>query len=214
MNDFDYDAMQKKRIARGYHNKVRPKRGCTLPSDYLTKKEKEKMNGEVHTYSLQQPMSWEQFKVLPNDLKKEYLEYLKENFNASNYMVAEMLGVSKGFFSNYLATCSIQGRHGGSNPRPDALEKKAFKEWWSGETVDVNEFIKATREAIEEANEVIETPAEVVEPTMIEEPKPSVLRGLNINMIGTFPEIMQQLSRYPLDPDIKFNVRIDAYVQM
>lgn len=214
MNDFDYDAMQKKRIARGYHNKVRPKRGCTLPSDYLTKKERDKMNGEVHTYSLQQPMSWEQFKVLPNDLKKEYLDYLKKEFNATKAMVSEMFGKSPTCLCNALQSWGIKGGHGGAIQRPDALEKKAFKEWWSGEPVDVNEFIKATREAIEEANEVIETPAEVVEPAVVEEPKPSVLRGLNLTMIGTFPEIMQQLSRYPLDPDVKFNVRIDAYVQM
>lgn len=37
MNDFDYDIVQKKRVARGAFAHVNRKRGkCRLPSDYLT----------------------------------------------------------------------------------------------------------------------------------------------------------------------------------
>nr|DAL76664.1 MAG TPA: hypothetical protein [Caudoviricetes sp.] len=45
MNDFDYDCMQKKRIARGAFAHISRKRGgCTLPSDNLTaSKERRKM---------------------------------------------------------------------------------------------------------------------------------------------------------------------------
>ena len=52
MNDFDFDVLQKKRIARGaYHRKNGSKsKRCTLPSDYLTAAEKRKLNGEVMDY--------------------------------------------------------------------------------------------------------------------------------------------------------------------
>ena len=69
MNDFDYDAMQKKRIGRGYHNMKRRTRGCALPSDHLTAAQLKARNGSVNTYNLNLPMSWETFKAMPKDLQ-------------------------------------------------------------------------------------------------------------------------------------------------
>ena len=52
MHDFDYDAMQKKRIARGASHMKRGSKSkkCTLPSDYLTAAQKRRLNGPVSTY--------------------------------------------------------------------------------------------------------------------------------------------------------------------
>ena len=45
VNDFDYDCMQKKRVARGAFSHVNHKRGkCRLPSDYLTAAQRKEMN--------------------------------------------------------------------------------------------------------------------------------------------------------------------------
>ena len=46
MHDFDYDAMQKKRIARGASHMKRGSKSkkCTLPSDYLTAAQKRRLN--------------------------------------------------------------------------------------------------------------------------------------------------------------------------
>ena len=58
MNDEKYafieDVTERKSIARGaFHKKGGAKSNkCTLPSDYLTRKEREKMNGEVKTWNL------------------------------------------------------------------------------------------------------------------------------------------------------------------
>ena len=75
MHDFDYDAMQKKRIARGAsHMKCGSKsKKCTLPSDYLTAAQKRRLNGPVSTYKLDEPMNWESFKAMPEDLQKKYI---------------------------------------------------------------------------------------------------------------------------------------------
>ena len=82
MNDFDYDALQKKRIARGAFSRkgTKGKRGCTLPHEYLTTKEREAMNGEVYTINTLEKISWERFKQLPVGLKEEYLKALMERF--------------------------------------------------------------------------------------------------------------------------------------
>ena len=92
MHDFDYDAMQKKRIARGAsHMKCGSKsKKCTLLSDYLTAAQKRRLNGPVSTYKLDEPMSWESFKAMPEDLQKKYILRLQENYGANDEMIGKM----------------------------------------------------------------------------------------------------------------------------
>ena len=96
MHDFDYDAMQKKRIARGAaHMKHGSKsKKCTLPSDYLTDAQKRRLNGPVSTYKLDEPMSWESFKAMPEDLQKKYILNLQETYQANDKMIAKLFGKS------------------------------------------------------------------------------------------------------------------------
>ena len=96
MHDFDYDAMQKKRIARGASHMKRGSKSkkCTLPSDYLTAAQKRRLNGPVSTYKLDEPMSWESFKAMPEDLQKKYILNLQETYQANNDMLGKMFGVT------------------------------------------------------------------------------------------------------------------------
>ena len=49
------------------------KAGCKLPSDYLTKKEIKNMSGEVKSYRLNEPMTYAEFRLMPEDLQKTYI---------------------------------------------------------------------------------------------------------------------------------------------
>ena len=86
MHDFDYDAMQKKRIARGASHMKHNRKGCSLPSDYLTAAQKRRLNGPVSTYKLDEPMNWESFKAMPEDLQ--------ETYQANDKMIAKLFGKS------------------------------------------------------------------------------------------------------------------------
>ena len=96
MHDFDYDAMQKKRIARGAAHMKRGSKSkkCTLPSDYLTAAQKRRLNGPVSTYKLDEPMSWESFKAMPEDLQKKYILNLQETYQTNDKMIAKLFGKS------------------------------------------------------------------------------------------------------------------------
>ena len=96
MHDFDYDAMQKKRIARSAAHMKRGSKSkkCTLPSDYLTAAQKRRLNGPVSTYKLDEPMNWESFKAMPEDLQKKYILNLQETYQANNDMLGKMFGVT------------------------------------------------------------------------------------------------------------------------
>ena len=95
MNDFDYDALQKKRIATGARHMKRGSRSkrCSLPSDNLTPAQLKRRNGPVSTYKLDEPMRWDDFKAMPVDLQKQYLTNLVETYGATNEMLGDMFYV-------------------------------------------------------------------------------------------------------------------------
>ena len=82
MNDFDYDSMQKKIIARSAkHGKNGSRsRRCVLSTDYLTAAELEKRNGEVMSYKMNEPAAWETFCAWPHDIQEEYINGLQSRF--------------------------------------------------------------------------------------------------------------------------------------
>lgn len=95
MNDFDYDVMQKKRIARGAWNRKcgsKSKR-CSLPSDKLTKKQWKERCGQVMSYEFGKPMVWKEFKEMPKHIQKEYIENLIQKFSITAADLARMLDV-------------------------------------------------------------------------------------------------------------------------
>ncbi len=103
MTDEEYifrtECAEKKRTARGSFNRLSHagKGGrVKMPSDYMTKKERDKMNGEVQSYNLNSPMKWAQFKRMPDDIKREYINSLIEKFDPQQIAIAGMLGVSAG----------------------------------------------------------------------------------------------------------------------
>ena len=106
MNDFDYDVYRKKNVAR---SAARRKCGskskkCTLPSDHLTKSQLKKLNGEVVTYKMKEPIVWKEFKAMPPALQSEYITGLINEFHVTMKYVADMLGISTATFRRHLQT--------------------------------------------------------------------------------------------------------------
>ena len=75
MNDFDYEVMQRKRLARqAFHRKSGSKsKKCPMSTDHMTRKQWLERCGESVTYQLGKPMPWEEFKKMPVQIQKEYL---------------------------------------------------------------------------------------------------------------------------------------------
>ena len=48
----------------------------------------------MSTYKLDEPMSWESFKAMPEDLQKKYILNLQETYQANNDMLGKMFGVT------------------------------------------------------------------------------------------------------------------------
>lgn len=110
MHDFDYEVLQRKRIAQqAKHKKKGSKsRKCSLPSDFLTAKERRERNGEVMTYNINKPMSWELFTQLSPEIQTEYLNNVQQNHGGTQTLIAKMLGVGVPRLRSYMTERGLQ----------------------------------------------------------------------------------------------------------
>lgn len=56
---------------------------CTLPHENLTRKELEKMNGEVITLDLNHFYTWDEFLTFSEESKTDYIEHIIKKYSAS-----------------------------------------------------------------------------------------------------------------------------------
>lgn len=98
MNDIENllkeEIKDKKQAGSGYRYKKngRKSKKCSLPSDHLSKKEIEKMNGECKVYNINKPMTYKEFCAMPVDIQIMYLENLRDKYGASLLDIANMMG--------------------------------------------------------------------------------------------------------------------------
>ena len=130
MNDFDYDCLQKKRIAKCAKNHVNARRGrCKLPYEYLSAKERKALNGEVKTYNLRVPLTIAQFTDLPRDLKQEYLTWLQQTFHANDTMLAELWNTSTWSAGVYRKEAGVASLGRGRKSFPTQEQREAWNAW-------------------------------------------------------------------------------------
>lgn len=110
MNDFDYDAYQKKRVAASARRRKSRSRSryVGLPSDHLTQKELRAMSGEVQSYNMNAPVRWSAFLSWPHDLQQEYVSKLQADYGATGEMLAECFATSRAIVIRGLKEAGIQ----------------------------------------------------------------------------------------------------------
>ena len=134
---FQQTSRELKVTARSARYKVRGGgRVVCMPSDSMSRKEREAMNGDVRSYELGKPMGYEDFKAMPNDIQQMYLDKVVGMFpNVPNAMIAEMFGVPSNTFSPFLKRNKlVVHRYDGWRKIP---EGEAFVAWACGEKPSV-----------------------------------------------------------------------------
>lgn len=95
MNDVRFTYVETQRERKGMANGARCKKGhrgpkkCTMPSDYMTRKEKEQLNGELTTWDMTKPYPWDDFKKMPDDIKIEYINRIINKYDVGLRAIAE-----------------------------------------------------------------------------------------------------------------------------
>lgn len=125
---FITDVAEKKRTARGAFNK-RTHNGkggkVRFPSDYLSNKERNEMNGEVREYRMNSPITYTEFKKYPDDLKKKYIQRLRDMFDVPDKDIAEMMDVNVKTLATALAKIDARGGRRGKRK----ADYVAFEKW-------------------------------------------------------------------------------------
>jgi hypothetical protein len=134
---FIKDVTEKNSLLRGARSRKthNGKRGrVKFPSDYLTKKELQKMNGECKSYRLNDPMEWDEFISMPDDVKISYIKLLRQKFDVPGKYIARMLGVNPVYYSKEINRLGISvGKNSRSGNRP--WDKKGFWAWVNGTSI-------------------------------------------------------------------------------
>lgn len=125
---FVTDVAEKKRTARGAFNK-RTHNGkggkVRFPSDYLSNKERNEMNGKVREYRMNSPITYSEFKKYPDDLKKKYVKRLRDMFDVSDTDIAAMMGVKAKTLNAALIKIDASGGRRGKRK----ADYVAFEKW-------------------------------------------------------------------------------------
>ena len=85
------------------------------------------MNGECVTYTMTKPMGWDEYQMLPDDIKRTYLITLAEKYEATPAMLAMMFGKNRkicGFEQRRLKIGQTPSR--GRVPKPVMDKWEAF----------------------------------------------------------------------------------------
>lgn len=151
------DSIEKKKIAHSSHNR---KTHCgkggrvKFPSDYLSKKELKAMNGEVKSYNLNRPMTWEEFRSIPQDLQIMYIKKLRNEFGVPDSVLGKAMGVCRSSFSKAMRDLNLSlGKNAGAKGRQWIGSEKSskFYEYWN-KFSKKDESIK--EESVEDETEV------------------------------------------------------------
>ena len=155
------DSIEKKKIAHSSHNR---KTHCgkggrvKFPSDYLSKKELKAMNGEVKSYNLNKPMTWEEFRSMPQDLQIMYIKKLRNEFGVPDSVLGKAMGICRSSFSKAMRDLNLSlGKGAGATGRQWFGSEKSlkFSEYW-------NKFENKKECTIEEESAKDETEVESI----------------------------------------------------
>ena len=97
---------EKKSVGRGaFHKKNGSKsKKCNFPSDYMTKKERDAMNGEVMSYNPNAWYTWEEFKRLPMEYQVKYVNSLLGKYECGiNAISNTLFGLNDRSLALYLS---------------------------------------------------------------------------------------------------------------
>ena len=131
------DSIEKKKIAHSSHNR---KTHCgkggrvKFPSDYLSKKELKAMNGDVKSYNLNRPMTWKEFRSMPQDLQIMYIKKLRNEFGVPDIVLSKAMGVCKSSFSKAMRDLNLSlGKSAGATGKQWLNSEKSskFYEYWN-----------------------------------------------------------------------------------
>lgn len=109
---FVEDVKNRKNVARSGGKRGKSRYGCSLPSDSMSHWAKKRENGDVVIMAPDRPIIYEDFKELSEDMQRQYLQGIIDNYGGTTERIAKMWGVSEAKVKNHRQLLGIK------NPQP------------------------------------------------------------------------------------------------
>lgn len=165
------------------------------------------MNGEVKSYRLNEPMSWSEFKAMPDDIKVDYIKLLRQKFNVPGKNIAAMMGCCAVTYSNEIIRLGIsEGKN--CRGRCTPWDREGFFAWCTGVTVAPKEITEEVVETVEEAVEQEKT--ESSEPIFICEKKKAIPSTGNMVFEGNVEDILTTVGLLLGGANVHINITWDV----
>ena len=187
MNDFEYDCLQRKRLASQarYRKNGSKSKKCTLPSDRLTNKQWKERCGPVVSFNFNKPIEWDHFKKLPAAVQTEYITNLQKRFGATAVDLGNMFGVRALTVRKHADTNDL----GIDFPRGHAMSASKKDEWARFLGCEENESDSSKEVEVEQVVEdsvIIEESKDEATPSNIDSSSPNMsMKRFNIQFSGT-----------------------------
>lgn len=147
-------------------------KGCMLPHENLTRKELNKMNGEINTINLNKPMKWAEFKALDADIQQRYIKRLRDLYNVSADALAGMFGL---YPNTVHKMFRIMGLADGKRHRMTWQQKCAFEAFYKGTPTEEIDTAKKNDSDVPPIDEPVASMDTIVD-TINEPEEPAVAR--------------------------------------
>ena len=172
------------------------KKGCTLPSDYLTPAQKKKLNGDVISLNMNKPCRWAEFKLLSKDLQEKYINSLHERLGAGRTAISRMFGIQPSTFKKFVDMKALDIFP--SSPGPKMSDPKGWENFMNGlltseETFDPDEGVPVS--------DLICMPSE-------KEAKAFERFEISFNGIDNLDSIVQIIKNLPWDEDVRIHIEV------
>ena len=92
------------------------------------------MNGDVKSYNLNKPMTWKEFRSMPQDLQIMYIKKLRNEFGVPDSVLGKAMGVCRSSFSKAMKDLKLSlGKSAGATGRQWFGSEKSskFSEYWN-----------------------------------------------------------------------------------
>lgn len=106
MKDFDYDCLERKRLARQakYRKRGSKSRKCPMSTDHMTQKQWKERCGAIVSITIGKPVTWDNFKEMSKQTQEEYLKDLMGTYGANATSLATMFGIQPLTVRRYIAS--------------------------------------------------------------------------------------------------------------
>ena len=140
MNDFEFDCLQKKRLAQQakYRKRGSKSKKCPMSTDHMTKKQWIERCGKIVTIKMDSPVSWASFKELSKQTQEESLKNLMEKYHINASSLAEMFHITPITVRRHIATQGLAVSFPVGHSM-NAEDRRAWELFLSGDAVEQSE---------------------------------------------------------------------------